>query len=376
MKGFSRIWAIFVKELVHLRRDGMTLAIILCTPLLQMTLFGFAINTDPRHLPAAVELRDEGPLTRSFLATLSQSSYIDLVARVSSSEEGERLLRSGAISYLIIVPERFESDFVRGARPEILIAADATDPVAASGALNAVGFLAAQAFEADLMRLPPRFAASGQPPYKVILHRQYNPAGKTAFNTVPGLMGVILSLTLILIASIALARETESGTIEGLLSRPVGSFEVMIGKTTPYILVGAFQAGVVLLGARLVFGIPFSGDPAALAVGLALFISVNLMTGYLISTFCQTQLQAMQVSFFLFLPILLLSGFVFPFAAMPDWAQGIGECMPITHFLRLVREVMLKGAGFADVKDNLWPLALMLGIAAALSLARFRQTLG
>lgn len=375
MTGLSRIGAIFIKELVHLRRDHMTLAIILSIPFIQLILFGFAINTDPRHLPAAVELRDEGPLTRSFLAALKQSSYVNLVARVSSSEEGERLLRSGAVSYLIVIPERFESDFVRGARPEILVAADATDPVAASGAMNAIGFLAAQAFEADLMRLPPRYAASGQPPYKIILHRQYNPAGRTAFNTVPGLMGVILSLTLILIASIGLARETESGTIEGLLSRPVGSLEVMIGKTTPYILVGAFQAGVVLLGARAVFEVPFTGDPMALAAGLGLFIPANLMIGYLISTFCRTQLQAMQVSFFLFLPILLLSGFMFPFAAMPDWAKAIGECMPITHFLRLVREIMLKGASFADVKDNLWPLALMLGVVSALALARFRQTL-
>lgn len=374
MKSLSRIFAIFIKELVHLRRDRMTLAIIFTAPVLQLTMFGYAINTDPRHLPAAVELRDDGPLTRSFLSALKQSSYIDVVARVSSDEEGEKLLRSGVVSYFIIVPERFESDFVRGARPEILVAADATDPVAASGALNAVGFLAAQAFEADLLRLPPRFTTP-PPPYKIVLHRQYNPAGKTAFNTVPGLMGVILSLTLILIASIALTRETESGTIEALLSRPVRPFEVMIGKTTPYILVGAFQTTVVLLGARFVFGIPFYGDPVAFTVGVTLFIFVNLMIGYLISTVCRTQLQAMQVCFFIFLPILLLSGFMFPFAAMPGWAKVIGESMPITHFLRLVREIMLKGAGFDDVIDNLWPLCAILGVVALAALARFRKTL-
>ncbi|MEQ1928979.1 MAG: ABC transporter permease [Parvularculaceae bacterium] len=374
MKSLSRIVAIFIKELVHLRRDTLTLALIIGSPILQLILFGFAINTDPRHLPAAVELRDDGPLTRSFLATLKQSSYFDFVARVSNSEAGERLLRSGAISYLIVVPERFEVDFVRGARPQILVAADATDPVAASGALNAVAFLAAQAFEADLMRLPPRFATA-PPPYEVILHRQYNPAGRTAFNTVPGLMGVILSLTLILISSITLARETESGTIEALLSRPVGSFEVMVGKTAPYIVVGAFQACVVLLGARLVFGIPFNGDARAFAVGLLLFIFVNLMIGYLISTICRSQLQAMQISFLLFLPILLLSGFVFPFSAMPGWAKAIGECLPITHFIRFVREIMLKGAGVSDVTDNVWPLAAMFAVVAMLALARFRQTL-
>jgi ABC-2 type transport system permease protein len=347
---------------------------MIMVPIMQLILFGYAIDTDPRHLPAAVELRDNGPLTRSFLAALRQSTYLDIVAEARTDEEGEQLLRSGKVNFLIVIPENFEREFVRGERPQILIAADASDPVAASGAVGAVQAIAQRGFEPELDRLPSRLR-DGAPPYEIVVHRQYNPAGVTAFNIVPGLLGVILTMTLIMITSIALTREHERGTIEALLSTPVKPLEVMIGKTTPYILVGAIQTTIVIAAAALVFGIPFFGDPLALFVAVTLFIFTNLMLGYLISTVAKTQMQAMQMTFFIFLPSILLSGFMFPFRAMPWWAQAIGEGLPNTHFLRMVREVMLKGAGLGDIGGDLLPLAVIFTVLALAALSRFRQTL-
>lgn len=374
MISFSRIGAVFIKELVQMRRDRPTFAIMIMVPIMQLTLFGFAINTDPRHLPTAVELRDEGPLTRSLLASLRQSTYIEIVEVVYSDEEGERLLRSGKVNFLIVVPENFETDLVRGERPEILVAADASDPVAASGVVGAVGEIARRAFAPELDHLPARLK-DGAPPYGVVIHRQYNPAGVTAFNIVPGLLGVILTMTMTMITSIALTRERERGTYEALLSTPVRPLEVMVGKTTPYILVGAIQTSIILLAARYVFKIPFAGDPLALLLAISIFILTNLMLGYLISTVAKTQMQAMQMTFFVFLPSILLSGFMFPFRAMPAWAQAIGEAIPNTHFLRAVREIMLKGASVSDIAGDLGPLLLILFVLAGLALMRFQRTL-
>ena len=369
----SRILAIFLKELVQMRRDRLTFAIMIMVPIMQLTLFGFAIDTDPRRLPTAVELRDDGAMTRSLLAGLRQSDYFRFVAITHSDEEGDRLLRSGRASFLIVVPEGFERKLVRGERPQILVAADATDPVAAGGPIAAVGEIARRALAPELERLGR--APSAVAPYEIVVHRRFNPAGVTAMNIVPGLLGVILTMTLIMITSIALTREVERGTIEALLSTPVRASEIMIGKTTPYILVGVIQTLIVLFAARVVFGIPFVGPAAPLALALLLFIFTNLMLGYLISTVARTQMQAMQMTFFVFLPSLLLSGFMFPFAAMPGWAQAIGQCLPITHFLRIVREVMLKGANTPDILGDLWPIAAILSVLIALALIRFRRTL-
>jgi ABC-2 type transport system permease protein len=370
----SRILAIFLKELVQMRRDRLTFAIMIMVPIMQLVLFGFAIDTDPRNMPAAVQLKDDGPLTRSLLAGLRQSSFFRVVAEARSDADGERLLRSGAVNFLIVVPENFERDLVKGVRPDILLAADASDPVAAGGAVGAITEIARRAFAADLERLP-RGLQGAPPPYGVVVHRQYNPAGVTAYNIVPGLLGVILTMTLVMITSVALTREIERGTIEALLSTPVRPAEVMIGKTTPYVIVGVIQTAIVVAASLLVFGIPFTGDVLAFGAAVAAFILTNLMLGYLISTVARTQMQAMQMTFFVFLPSLLLSGFMFPFAAMPGWARAIGEGLPITHFLRVVRAVVLKGAGLADVVGDLWPMLAILGVFAAVSLARFRRTL-
>ena len=375
MISFARVKAVFLKELVQMRRDRPTFAIMIMVPILQLTLFGFAIDTDPHNLPTAVELRDDGPLTRAFLASLRQSDYFNIVKQVATDEQGEDLIRSGDVSFLVVVPENFERDFVRGERPQILIAADATDPVAASGPVAAVREIAARAFAPELDRLPPRLWGGAPPPYDIVIHRQYNPSGDTSFNIVPGLLGVILTMTLIMITAIALTREVERGTIEALLSTPVRASEIMIGKTTPYIIVGLIQATIVLAAGSLIFHIPFAGDIWPFLLAVFIFIFTNLMLGYLISTVAKTQMQAMQMTFFIFLPSILLSGFMFPFAAMPVWAKAIGECLPITHFLRVVREVMLKGAGFAEIVQDIWPIAAILAVLAAASLARFRRTL-
>lgn len=372
--SWSRVFAVFLKELVQMRRDRPTFAIMIIMPIMQLVLFGYAINTDPRHLPAVIELREDGPMTRAFLASLQASTYIDVVAVSTREDEAEAMLRSGEATFLISIPEGFERRLVRGERPQLLLAADASDPVAAGGAISAVERVAQQAFarefEGSLAFLAPTPA-----PYEIVVHRRYNPAGVTAFNIVPALLGIILTMTMVMITSIALTRETERGTMENLLATPISPIEVMIGKTTPYIFVGAIQVAIVLLFATLLFQIPFTGSIAAFIAAVTLFIFANLMLGYLISTIARTQMQAMQMTFFVFLPTILLSGFMFPFRAMPDWAQAIGEALPITHFLRIVREIVLKGAGFGDIVGDLGPLAVILLVLAALALARFRRTL-
>jgi len=372
--SWSRVFAVFLKELVQMRRDRPTFAIMIMMPIMQLVLFGYAINTDPRHLPAVVELREDGPMTRSFLASLQASTFVDIVAVARSEAEGEAMLRSGEASFLISIPEGFERRLVRGERPQILVAADASDPVAAGGALGAIQQVAQQAFAPELDG-PLSYLAPSPPPYELVVHRRYNPAGVTAFNIVPALLGVILTMTMVMITSIALTRETERGTMENLLATPVRPLEVMIGKTTPYVFVGAIQVAIVLIVATLLFHIPFTGSFLAFLAAVTLFILANLMLGYLISTVARTQMQAMQMTFFIFLPSILLSGFMFPFKAMPLWAQAIGEALPITHFLRIVREVVLKGAGFGDIAGDLWPLALILLVLATLALLRFRRTL-
>ncbi|WP_228126592.1 ABC transporter permease [Candidatus Viadribacter manganicus] len=372
--SWARVFAVFLKELVQMRRDRPTFAIMIMMPVMQLVLFGYAINTDPRHMPAVVEMREDGPMTRAFLASLTQSSFVDVVAVTRRAEDGEAMIRSGQATFLISIPEGFERRMVRGERPQIMIAADASDPVAASGALSAIERIAQSAFASEFNG-PLAYLAQTPPPYEIVVHRRYNPAGVSAFNIVPALLGVILTMTMVMITSIALTRETERGTMENLLATPVRPLEVMIGKTTPYVFVGAIQVAIVLIVATLLFHIPFTGSFLAFLAAVTLFIFANLMLGYLISTVARTQMQAMQMTFFIFLPSILLSGFMFPFRAMPRWAQVIGEALPITHFLRIVREIVLKGAGFSDVIGDLWPLSLILLVLATLALLRFRRTL-
>lgn len=372
--SWSRVSAVFLKELVQMRRDRLTFAILLAMPVMQLLLFGYAINTDPRHMPAVVEARESGPMTRALLASMKASTYFDIVKVTTRAGEGEEMLQAGDATFLVIVPEGFERRFVRGERPQLLIAADATDPIAAGGAVGALPRIAEAAF-APFLEGTLSGLAAGPPPYEIVAQRLYNPAGETAFNIVPGLLGVILTMTMVMITSIALTRELERGTMETMLATPLKPTEVMLGKTTPYIFIGAAQTALVLVAGAWLFGIPFTGSLFAMLTGTSVFVFANLMLGYLISTVAKTQMQAMQMTFFVFLPSILLSGFMFPFAAMPWWAQGIGEALPLTHFLRIVRETMLKGAGFEAIAGDLWPLGIILAVLTGLALLRFRRTL-
>ncbi len=376
MLGYSlpRFLAVLVKEFIQMRRDRVTFAMMIGVPIMQLLIFGYAINSDPRHLPTYVEVGDDSPLSRAIVYGMKTSSYFDFIGQLTSPDEADQALKDGRASFVLVIPPNFERDLVRGLNPQILLAADASDPAAAGGASAAMAQIVQQAVGA-VTRGPLANARPKPAPFELVIHRQFNPEGLTALNVVPGLLGVILSMTMVLITSVAIVRERERGTMEALISTPVRPAEVMLGKIIPYVLVGYVQTLVFLLASRALFSVPFLGSPLAFFLGFNLYIIVNLALGFLISTFAKSQMQAMQVSFFLLLPTILLSGFMFPFAAMPGWAQTIGTAIPATHFLRLVRKVMLKGAGVGDVVADMGAIALIMVVIVFLALRRYRQTL-
>jgi ABC-2 type transport system permease protein len=372
--SLRRIAAVLAKEFIQMRRDRLTFAMIVGIPLMQLLLFGFAINNDPKHLPTAVSISDPGTFSNSIVAALRNSSYFDVVEATNSPETARRLLAEGKVSFVVEIPANFSRDLVRGANPELLIQADATDPASSSNAVAALGELTTEALRDDLtgplaLRAPP--ASS----FTTVIHRLYNPEIITQYNIVPGLLGIILTMTMVLMTSMALTRERERGTYENLLAMPTTPIEIMIGKIAPNIAVGFVQATLVLLAAKLIFGVPMIGSLPLLAAVLIIFIAANLAVGYTFSTVAQTQLQAMQMMVFFLLPAILLSGFAFPFRGMPVWAQWIGEVLPVTHFLRVVRGILLKGNGPLEIWPDVWPLILFLFAAGAIALLRFRRTL-
>ncbi|HEY0107818.1 MAG TPA: ABC transporter permease [Rhizomicrobium sp.] len=362
------------KEFIQLRRDRMTLALILGVPLMQLLLFGFAINNDPKHLPTAVAILDPGTFADSIVAALNNSGYFDVVKATDDPKEALRLLAQDKVSFVVEIPANFSRDLVRGARPQLLIQADATDPASSSNAVGALGEIATDALRGDLVG-PLAIRAQPQPAFTAVIHRLYNPEIVTQYNIVPGLLGIILTMTMVLMTSMALTRERERGTYENLLAMPVTPLEIMIGKIGPNILIGFVQAGLVLLAARAIFGVPMVGSLWLLAAVTLLFIAANLAVGYTFSTIAQSQLQAMQMMVFFLLPAILLSGFAFPFRGMPAWAQGIGEVLPATHFLRVVRGILLKGNGPVEIWPDVWPLILFLFALGGVALLRFRRTL-
>ncbi len=376
MTAFSlaRFTAVLVKEFIQMRRDRITFAMMIGLPIIQLLLFGYAINSDPRHLPTLVEMNDDGPLVRSVLAGLETSSYFDFRGTVESTAQGERALRRGEANFVVVIPHDFERDVIRGLRPEILIAADATDPTAIGGAVAAMGGIVEGAVRQTLTG-PLSSLAGAAPPFSVIVHREYNPEGSTSTNIVPGLLAIILSMTMVMITAVAIVKESERGTMEMLISTPVRPFEVMLGKILPYVLVGYVQTLVFVTAAAALFAVPFDGSMLAFFIGFNLFILDNLALGFLISTAARNQMQAMQLSFFTILPSVLLSGFMFPFAGMPGWAQAIGSAVPATHFIRLVRKVMLKGAGVPDVSGEFLALTAILAVITLMAMLRYRQTL-
>ena len=357
-----------------MRRDRLTFAMMLGIPLIQLTLFGYAINSDPRHLPAAVLLADQGAQGRTLLYAMKNSTYFDFVREVKTEAEGYNLLARGQVQFVINIPQNFSRDLLRGDRPALLVEADATDPAATGIALGSLPPLFDAALQNDLKGALASLSATNGP-IDLRVHALYNPEVVTQYNIVPGLMGVILTMTMVMITGLAITRERERGTMENLLSMPTRPSEVLVGKIVPYILVGYIQVSVILIAARFLFRVPMQGSILLLLVVALIFIVANLAMGITFSTIAKNQLQAVQMAFFVFLPSILLSGFMFPFRGMPHWAQVIGEAFPLTHFLRIVRGILLKGNGLLDVSLQLWQIALFALIVLAIAVKRYRQTL-
>jgi ABC-2 type transport system permease protein len=372
--SITRFLAIIIKEFIQMRRDRVTFGMMVGIPLLQLTLFGFAINSDPKHLPAAVLVNDQGPQARTLLSAIRNSGYYEFVQQVHSEAEAREVLEHGEVQFVITIPQDFSRDLLRGDKPTLLIEADATDPAATSNAINILRPLLTTALLNDF-KGPLGYLAQDAAPIDLRIHALYNPEAITQYNIVPGLMGVVLTMTMVMITALAITRERERGTMENLLSMPTRPFEVLLGKIIPYLFVGYIQVVLILVAAHFLFHVPMLGNLGLLFVAAFVFIAANLAVGITFSTLATNQLQAVQGSFFFFLPSLLLSGFMFPFRGMPQWAQTIGEVLPLTHFLRIVRGVLLKGNTFADISLQLWQIGLFAIVALFIGVLRYRQTL-
>ncbi|MBV8379773.1 MAG: ABC transporter permease [Paucibacter sp.] len=371
--SLARIAAVFIKELQQMLRDRLTFAMAVGVPVLQLVLFGYAINTDPKGLPMAVVTADTGEFGRSLTTALQNSGYFRLAAEPASEREADAMLEDGSMQFVLVIPPDFSRRLVRGEHPALLLAADATDPAAGSNAMAALSQLVEQALARDL-RGPLAHLGPRDPPFEVRLQRRYNPEGLSRYNIVPGLVGTILTMTMVMLTGLAMTRERERGTLENLLATPVRPVEVMIGKILPFVFVGYIQLGVILGAALLLFGVPMLGSWWLLMALIGAFMLANLSVGFAFSTLAANQLQAVQMTFFFFLPSILLSGFMFPFRGMPVWAQWLGEVLPLTHFLRIVRSIMLKGSGAAALWPELWPLLAFMLAAGVLAIRRYRMT--
>lgn len=372
--SFARLGALLIKEFIQMRRDRITFAMMLGVPLMQLVLFGFAINSDPKSLPTALVATSNDQYTRAMVSALEMTAYYHFDHVVRSAAEAEALMAKGAVSFVVTIPADFARRVERGDNPQILIEADATDPSAASGAVSTLGQVASQALlRAQGMQETAAESARGQ--LQVVVHRRYNPEGVSQYNIVPGLLGVILQMTMVMMTAMALTRETERGTMENLLAMPSSPAEIMLGKVLPFLVVGAVQMVVVLVAAKLLFSVPFVGSLTLLLSAVLVFVLSLVLLGYTISTMAGSQMQAMQLTFFFFLPSIMLSGFMFPYRGMPGWAQALGEIFPLTHFLRITRAVMLKGADFAAIGSEVGWLLLFVVLFAGTALLRFRRTL-
>jgi ABC-2 type transport system permease protein len=372
--SFDRWAAMLVKEFRQLARDRVTFAMIVGIPIIQLTLFGYAINTDPKHMPTAVIATDHSEFTRSLVSAMSTSDYFRIVSDTPDEAAARSALARGTVQFVVTIPPDFTSKLLRGDRPTVLIEADASDPTATGAALAAITQLANVVARKDLTG-PLAYLADKPPPFDVAVHRLYNPESLTQYNIVPGLMGVILTMTMVMMTGLAITRERERGTMENLLAMPLTPLEVMTGKIVPYIAIGLIQAAIILLAARFVFNVPFIGSLLTLFIAALLFIASNLTVGITVSSLAQNQLQAMQLTFFYFLPNMLLSGFMFPFRGMPEWAQAIGSVLPLTHFNRLVRGILLKGSDWPDLWSGLWPLMVFTLVVMGVALKFYRRTL-
>jgi ABC-2 type transport system permease protein len=370
----ARIRAVLLKEFIQMRRDRLTFAMILGIPILQLVLFGYAINTDPKHLPTGIVMADNGPVARAIVAGMQTSGYYS-IRRNLSEAEARHALADGSLAFVITVPTGFHRDLVRGLGAQIVVEADASDPTASANAIAALPEIVSRAVAASMDGAAAANAGAHSAAAELVVHRHYNPERITAYNIVPGLIGVILTMTATLMTALALTRETERGTMENLLAMPLRPVEIMIGKIVPYIGVGFLQVAVILSAAWVLFSVPMEGSLLLLLSAVLLFIAANVTLGYTFSTLARSQLQAMQMTVFFFLPSILLSGFMFPFRGMPVWAQAIGQALPLTHFLRAVRGIMLKGNDALQTLPHVWPVAAFLLVIGTIALLRFRRTL-
>ena len=372
--SFSRWLGIVGKEFIQLKRDRLTFGMIVGIPIIQLVLFGFAINSDPKRLPTMLLDADRSEFSRSIVSALANSNYFAFIGVASGEDEADRALATGRTQFVVSIPTGFARALMRGERPEVLVEADATDPTATQNAVAALNGVAQSALARDLTG--PLAALAAKPgAFTMVVHPRYNPEAVTQYNIVPGLMGVILTMTMVLMTGLAITREQERGTMENLLSTPATALEVMTGKIVPYVMIGLTQVTLVLILAKLIFNVPMHGNLAVLYLAVLLFIAANLTLGLTFSSIARNQLQAMQMTFFFFLPSILLSGFMFPFRGMPGWAQAIGEALPLTHFLRIVRGVLLKGNGVADVLSETWPLVTFMIVVLLIGLRTFKSTL-
>jgi ABC-2 type transport system permease protein len=372
--SFNRWWSIVQKEFLQLRRDRITFAMIVMIPIIQLGLFGFAINSDPKHLTTALLMNDHSEFTRTVVQGMKASDYFDVIGEMPDEQTARNALARGQVQFVLNIPTDFSRRLLRGERPAMLLEADATDPSTTGNAVAAALHLPQSVAQKDLTGALAMFAG-GAAPFDMQVHQLYNPEGITQYNIIPGLMGVILSLTLVMMTGLAVTRERERGTMENLLASPARPFEVMSGKMVPYIFIGLIQATIILLAARFVFHVPFEGSIVTIYLSALLFIAAQLQVGITLSSLAQSQLQAMQLTMFYFLPNILLSGFMFPFQGMPRWARFIGEALPLTHFNRLIRGILLKGNGWDDLWPNIWPIIIFTVIVMAVAMRFYRRTL-
>ena len=372
--SLNRFIAVFMKEFVQMRRDRVTFGMMIGVPMMQLVLFGYAINSDPKNLPAALVMGENSTFARSIVSAMEQTDYFRFRNAPVTEAQADWLLKTGEIQFAVTVPPHFGADIVRGRRPALVVEADATDPVATVNAVSALTNLDRSALQHDL-KGPLAGLAPSQTPFELRIQRRYNEEGISQYNVVPGLIGVVLTMTMIMMTGLAMTRERERGTMENLLAMPVRPIEVMLGKIVPFIFVGYVQVAIILLAAKFLFRVPFEGSLTILSIAAVIFIAANLAVGFTFSTLATNQLQAMQLSVFFFLPSLLLSGFMFPFRGMPEWAQVIGEALPLSHFLRIIRGVLLKGNGWIEIWPELWPILIFMLAVSVLALMRYRRTL-
>jgi len=372
--SWRRLRAMIVKEFIQMRRDRLTFAMMIGIPMIQLILFGYAINSDPKHLPTAVYSADNSVFSRTVVAAMHNISYFDITQQPNNEAEIQDLLAKGKVQFVVEIPVDFSRKLLRGEKPDLLLEADATDPMAIGYAQAAVQSLTTTVLNRDLTGPLTKLRATA-PPFNLVTHAHYNPEAITQYNIVPGLMGVVLTMTMVIITTLAITRERESGTMENLLATPVRPSEVIIGKIVPYIYVGYVQVFLILIAAKFLFDVPMVGSIPLLLALAFLFIVAHLAVGITFSTIARNQRQAMQMGMFFFLPNILLSGYMFPFRGMPRWAQDIGEVLPLTHFLRIVRGILLKGNGLVEVAPEIWPILLFVVVMLAIGIKRYRQTL-